>query len=87
MTKESALLNASLVQAMMVNLGYFETVCFDTYISGHDCLVYGHYNPSKVDFSVLKEKFSVPATELAFCEDRSVRGSTIRVFSFTWLWV
>lgn len=87
MTKESALLNASLVHALMVQSGYFDSVHFIVWNTGLECEVYGHYDPLKVDFSVLKEKFSLPATEVAYCEDREIRKHTNRVFCFTWLWV
>lgn len=86
MTKESALLNASLVHSLMVNLGYFKVVSFDIYNSGCECLVYGQYVPFKGDTSVFGEKFNLPATELAYCEDRSIKGADEHVFSFTWHW-
>ena len=86
MTKEAALINASLIQSLMVNLGYFETVCFDTYISGHQCLVYGHYDPSKISVLELDCRLALHVIKGTLWEDRHIEGSDIRVYCFTWHW-
>ena len=86
MTKESALLNASLIHSLMMNLGYFETVCFDTYFAGNVCLVYGHYNPSKVSVMELDCRLALHAVKGALWEDSHIEGSSTRVYRFTWHW-
>lgn len=86
MTKESAILNASIIHSMMMQFDFFCSVHFEIYNLTNECLVYAFYNPSDVHFPDLKERFSVPSIKDSYFEDREIEGLTKRMFSFTWLW-
>lgn len=86
MTKGAALINAISIHSLMVQFGSFETVCFDIYNAGQECIVYGHYYPSKVSLYVLEIRFKLYAIADATCENRSIEGSSMCVFSISWHW-